>query len=311
MKSAKGKPLNSSGSEMSSENRRRTSLEKLRESLLCQTAILNNIPDIAWLKDKESRFIAVNGSFGEACGLAPDDVVGKTDYDIWPRDLAENYRADDAEVMRTGKRKRVEEQLIGPDGRKSWIETIKTPIIDDNGKVIGTTGIARDITERKKAKEVLRKSEEHYRMLFESNPHPLWVYDLESLAFLAVNDAAVRKYGYSRDEFLSMTIKDIRPSEDVPRLLENIAQGAQGLEEAGMWRHRKKDGTIIDVEIVSHTLIFEGRQAELVLAHDITERKLAEEALQTAKEYAENLIETSNTIVVDHRPQTCRGGIAG
>ncbi len=124
-----------------------------------------------------------------------------------------------------------------------------------------------------------RDSGEQYRLLFESNPHPMWVYDLETLSFLAVNDAAIHHYGYSRDEFLSMTIKDIRPSEDVPALLENVSRVTSGIDAAGVWRHKKKDGSIIFVEITSHTLTFKGRRAELVLANNITERRRAEERL--------------------------------
>ncbi len=124
--------------------------------------------------------------------------------------------------------------------------------------------------------EPLKNNAAGYRLLFEGNPNPLWVYDLETLAFLAVNDAAVRKYGYSREEFLSMTISDIRPPENVPRLREHVTHVAEGLNEAGMWQHRRKDGTIMEVEIVSHTLTFEGRLAKLILANDITERKQAE-----------------------------------
>jgi len=141
----------------------------LRETLLRLNAILNNIPDIAWLKDRESRFIAVNGPFGEACGFSPADLVGKTDLDIWPKDLADSYRADDAEVMRSGKRKRVEELLIGPDGRETWIETIKTPILDAQGRVIGTTGIARDITERKQVETKIRNVTRLYSFLGQIN----------------------------------------------------------------------------------------------------------------------------------------------
>jgi PAS domain S-box-containing protein len=129
------------------------------------------------------------------------------------------------------------------------------------------------------AQAELRASEETHRNLFASNPHPMWVYDLKSLAFLAVNDAAVRQYGYSRDEFLGMTIKDIRPDDDIPRLLENVAH-ADGLDQAGIWRHRTKAGRLFDVEIVSHTLRFAGRDAELVLAQDVTARKQAEDALR-------------------------------
>ena len=140
-----------------------------RPGLLHYSAILDNIPDIAWLKDADSRFIAVNDPFGAACGRSPGDIVGKSDHDIWPKDLAESYRADDAEVLRTGKRKRVEERIVGPDGRESWIETIKTPLVDDRGQVIGTIGIARDITERRQAEAKLRHVTRLYAFLSQIN----------------------------------------------------------------------------------------------------------------------------------------------
>ena len=124
---------------------------------------------------------------------------------------------------------------------------------------------------------------EPYQLLFEANPHPMWVYDLETLAFLAVNDTAVRRYGYSREEFLGMTIKDIRPPEDVPALLENVARVGEGLDEAGVWRHRAKDGTLIEAEIVSHPLTFVGRKAELVLAQDVTDRRRMEWTLRESE----------------------------
>jgi PAS domain S-box-containing protein len=133
---------------------------------------------------------------------------------------------------------------------------------------------------KKEAEAALRDSEARYRLLFESNPLPLWVYDVETLAFLAVNTAAIRHYGYSRDEFLNMTIKDIRPAEDVPALLEEISQLTVGLGAVQVWRHRKKDMTIIDVEITAHDIEFGARPARLVLSNDITERKRAEENLQ-------------------------------
>jgi len=141
-----------------------------------------------------------------------------------------------------------------------------------------------EVAERKLAEEALRDSEGRYRLLFESNPFPMWVFDLKTLAFLAVNDAAVRHYGYSSDEFLTMTIKDIRPSEDVAALLERMANGNSGSIESKSWRHQKKDGTVIDVEITSSPLTFAGHAAKFVLAIDITERKRAEADLRNSEE---------------------------
>jgi len=136
-------------------------------------------------------------------------------------------------------------------------------------------------------------SEEIYEHFYKSNPHPMWIYDLETLAFLDVNDAAVQHYGYSREEFLSMTIKDIRPQEDIPVLLENISKVTKGLDIAGTWIHLKKNGTLIHVEIVSHTLTFAGRRAEIVLAIDITDRGKAEEALHESETKFRRLTEAA------------------
>ena len=148
---------------------------------------------------------------------------------------------------------------------------------------IANQELETEVAERKLAEEALRDSEGRYRLLFESNPFPMWVCDLETLSFLAVNEAAVRHYGYSSEEFLTMTIKDIRPLEDVPVLLDSLARHSVGLNQSGEWRHQKKDGTIINVEITSYQLTFAGRLAALVLANDITERKQAEEALHRSE----------------------------
>jgi two-component system cell cycle sensor histidine kinase/response regulator CckA len=143
--------------------------------------------------------------------------------------------------------------------------------------------LAALMTERNVAVEALTESEAHYRVLFERHPNPLWVYDLETAAFLAVNDAAVQHYGYSRAEFLGITLEAIRPPEDVEPLRTHRSNSDEGLGEAGEWRHRKKDGTIIDVEITRHTLHFAGRPAALAIARDITQRKSLEAQLLQAQ----------------------------
>lgn len=110
----------------------------------------------------------------------------------------------------------------------------------------------------------------------------MWVYDAETYRFLAVNRAAVEKYGYTRDEFLSMTIKDIRPAEDIPRLLANLSDRRSDFEQSGVWRHVTKAGEMLEVEIVSHALEFEGRRSRLVLVNDVTRRRKAEQEVHDA-----------------------------
>jgi two-component system cell cycle sensor histidine kinase/response regulator CckA len=143
---------------------------------------------------------------------------------------------------------------------------------------VTTLAMAAVLTERRHANEALRESEERYRSLFEANPQPVWVHDRQTLAFLAVNAAAVDHYGYSRDEFLALTLGDIRPPEELTLLQENRSRPAATPESSGVWKHRRKDGTVLDVEICSHELLFDGRRARLVLANDVTARRQVEAA---------------------------------
>jgi two-component system, cell cycle sensor histidine kinase and response regulator CckA len=122
-----------------------------------------------------------------------------------------------------------------------------------------------------------------YGMLFEASPVPTWVYDAETLEFLAVNDAAVRHYGWSREEFLAMRITEIRPAAEVAALLDNIRGGSVGKPGRELWRHRRRDGSVIDVEISAGKIVFEGREAALVVSRDVTERRQMQERLSEAE----------------------------
>ena len=152
----------------------------------------------------------------------------------------------------------------------------------------------------------LHESESRYRELFEASPQPMWVYDLDTLKFLAVNEAAVARYGYSRSEFEAMSILDIRSQEDVPRLLQRIGEVRKAdYGASGVWRHRRKDGTLIDVEITSNMFDFGGWHAQIVLASDITDRLRAERKLGESEERFRSLAEMSSDFYwesdADHR----------
>ncbi len=144
-----------------------------------------------------------------------------------------------------------------------------------------------DREERRNAELALRQSEEQYRLLFEGNPNPMWVFDAENFAILAVNAAAVRHYGYSPDEFLKMTLRDLPQAEDVPHFLAKLASVGNRIApmgSVGMFKHRKKNGEMIEVEIAGSPIIFQGRPAGLVLANDVTERNsLQAQFLQAQK----------------------------
>jgi diguanylate cyclase (GGDEF)-like protein/PAS domain S-box-containing protein len=155
------------------------------------------------------------------------------------------------------------------------------------------TKLLLDVTKQERTEEALRKSEAQYRLLFDRNALPMWVLDRDTLQFLAVNEAAIRQYGFSQREFLTMTIKDIRSEEDIPKLLEATQKRIHDLQEPTVWRHRKKNGALIDVEIVSHDLDFHGIEAELVAAHDVTDRKRSEEMLQNSENKYRVLFEDS------------------
>ncbi|MDR3652986.1 MAG: PAS domain S-box protein [Paludibacter sp.] len=136
--------------------------------------------------------------------------------------------------------------------------------------------------DRENANIALRTSEGKYRYLFDNNPQPMYIYDMETLAFIEVNQAAINHYGYTKEEFLGMTIKDIRPAEDLPRLMEDVQIIDKSFRLSGEWRHFKKNGELINVEISLVSILLNGRNVRHALIHDITERKRAEEEIKAS-----------------------------
>jgi PAS domain S-box-containing protein len=236
-------------------------------------------------------------------GWIAGEVLGKR-FSDWQFVVPEDVEA----VSQVGQRQNQGQERHGISRNRNYTklgsilhcEWYNSALYDDEGKLISVLSLVLDITVATRIEEALRKSEAQYRLLFESNPQPMWVYDLTTLRFLAVNDAAVSHYGYSRAEFLDMTIKDIRPDDDVQLLCDYIGSGIPELDHAGEWRHRKKDGSVINVEITSNRVNFAGRAAEFVLAHDITERKKAETALRFSEDRYRDLVDNSHELICTH-----------
>ncbi|MFZ1517250.1 MAG: PAS domain S-box protein [Ignavibacteriaceae bacterium] len=136
-----------------------------------------------------------------------------------------------------------------------------------------------------------------YRNLFQKNPTPMWVYEVSTLKFLMVNDAAVYNYGYSLDEFLSMTLKDIRPDEDVPMLLDNISKSDSTIQDSGIWRHKKKNDEIILVKISSNGLNYNGYNARFVMALEVTDKVIAKQTLISEVAKFKSIIESTSDLI--------------
>jgi PAS domain S-box-containing protein len=266
------------------EEQARVARREAHEAQTRLAALVEHSADPIVSADLGGRITSWNGAAERLYGYAAAEVLGRPLAALVPPDRVGELHDVRARLVRG---ETVPPFETGPpprDGRRIDVSLRLSAVRDRAGQVVGASGIHRDITERKRAEEALRQSEEAYRTLFERNPYPMFVYDRQTLAYLAVNDAAVQQYGYTREEFLAMTLKDIRPPEDVPALLEALVRSRPELERAGVWRHRKKDGSLIDVEIVAHALSFGGRPAGIVMAYDVTERRrLEEQFLQAQK----------------------------
>ncbi|WP_293261502.1 MULTISPECIES: CHASE4 domain-containing protein [unclassified Microcoleus] len=284
--------------------------EQLEEKARYQ-AVVEQATDCIFLWDAQTkRILEANTAFTNLLDYSLDAISQLTVYDIvaYSKDLVER----NIQFLLREKQLRIGEVLyLRRDGSCVDVE-VSASLISYGGREIICT-VVRDITERKQAEAELRASEERYRLLFKNNPHPMWVYDLETLEFIAVNQAAIEHYGYTRDEFLNMTVADIHPPQKMPRLLENISEVDASIDLACVWQHQTKNGTIIDVEITSYALIFDSRNAELVMAHDVTDRLQAEAELYNAKEAAEaaNLAKSQFLANMSHELRTPLNAIIG
>ncbi len=279
--------------------------DELNRLQIQQQTILDNIPDMAWVKDTESRYIAVNEALAASSGAQVQDMLGKTDRAFYPKTIAERYMGDDAQVMKSGQRKIIEEPFLDVNKGLTWIETVKTPIYSQNGKVIGTTGIARDITKRKKMEERLQESERRFRELADLLPVIAFEADLSG-RITYVNNQAYKLFGYTREEFIGRPIFDFIVPEDREHSISNAQRVLKG-EYLGNneYTTMRKDGSRLTALIQTAPMLDEqgvitGSRGVLV---DITSQKNTENEMRASEQKFRALFEQSQEgiILVDSR----------
>jgi PAS domain S-box-containing protein len=298
-----------------------------RMARLCMENIAASVEERVYFKDLASRFLLVSEGWLEAIGESRslEDAIGKTDHDFFSAPHADKARADEQAIIATG------EPIVGKheletfsDRPDLWAQTTKMALRDEHGMIVGTWGITRDVTAQMQAEAALRASREELqaselmlRVLFEQAPLATCIYDASTLQIVAVNDAAIATYGFSREEFLTMTIMDAIPPED-RELFAGVAQRRRGPERAGArsterQRHVCKDGTIIEVEVTTSEVVLDGRACRVGSSLDVTERNRAAAEVEAALDRA---VEASNMksaflATISHEIRTPMNGVLG
>jgi PAS domain S-box-containing protein len=258
----------------------------LRDSERRYRSIVEGQVDLVVLYKPDTTVAFVNDAYCKYFGKPREEIVGKTFIDL--TDLSERTRiyARLKEVLANPAPKVEEYHLTDGAGNIRWISWVDHGIVNDNNEVIMVQAIGRDITHIKRIEEALEIERERYQILFNESPLPLLVYDVDTLQYLDVNASAVATYGYSRDEFLKMTLFDLRPANEIARLATTLEDQNSVQDGAmGIWKHCRKNGTTFDVEITGRNITFNGRHARLILAVDITERL----ALESERMYTQSL----------------------
>ncbi|HMD96451.1 MAG TPA: PAS domain S-box protein [Terriglobia bacterium] len=281
MRDRDGKVIGVIGTYEDITERKQVEAALIEERQLLRT-IMDNLPDVIYFKDRESHFTRINSAHARLFGLSdPAEAMGKTDFDFFTAEHAQSAFADEQEIIRTGQPVvGKEEKETWPDGRETWASTTKMPRRDANGNIIGTFGISRDVTDRKRAERQLEERTAYLNALVENSPLGIVVVDPENRVRLS-NPAFEQLFRYRRDDIAGSDINDlVAPPNLLQEAHEYTGQVAEGEFVHGTAVRRRSDGTLVDVEIYGVPLKL-GDQfvGSFGLYQDITERKRAEQEL--------------------------------
>ncbi|MGV3510351.1 MAG: PAS domain S-box protein, partial [Sphingobacteriaceae bacterium] len=250
----------------------------------------------------------VNQAFLQSVGVSRGDIIGKGVFEAFIENRDDTASKSGQVVLKSleqalylkkahkVRRQRYDTQINGSEEFDVRYWNWDTyPVLDENNEVQFIIHNPEEVTDRIK---LINDEKERYKNLFNASPLPMWVYDYETLRFLDLNDAAIKHYGYSKEEFLSMTLKDIRPKEDILKL-ETILKNhvKPGRYNSSSVRHLKKSGEIIYVNIESNAILFNNRDARIVLASDVTEVHKAEQALIESEQRFKALVQNGSDLI--------------
>jgi two-component system sensor histidine kinase/response regulator len=292
---------------------RKQAEETLRQSENKYRTLVENLPQKIFLKDKNDVYISSNENYASDLKISPDEITGKTDYEFFPTELAEKYRADDRRIMESGKTEDLEERYV-QDGREVWVHTVKIPVKDKKGQCVGLLGVFWDVTERKRAEEKLRESEERYRDLFDNASDLIQSVD-ERGKFVYVNKKWKEVMGYSDEEIKKLHLTDVLRKDQVPHCMELLKKVAHGetLDNVEVVFVTKGGKEIFASGFVNPKIKDGKFVATRAIFRDITERKRAEENLLKAKEEAEeaNRLKSEFLANMSHEIRTPMNAIIG
>jgi PAS domain S-box-containing protein len=228
-----------------------------------QHALLQALPDLVWLKDPDGVYLACNTRFEQLFGAPQARIVGRTDRDFLPPELADFFRQHDLAAMHSDRRHVNEESVtFASDGHSELLQTIKTAIRRPDGSVLGVLGIGRDIG-------TVRRVEQEYRALFAHNPAPMLVYERGTLRLVEVNEAFLQLYGYRAEEIEALRLPDLYVAEERERLIA-LTRSIRGLVNTGEWHQQRRDGSRLVVVSRSHDIGHEARDCRVAVMTDVT-----------------------------------------
>jgi PAS domain S-box-containing protein len=249
----------------------------LRESEAHYRTLVANIPQKIFIKDRNLRWVSVNENFARDFGMRPADLVGKTDHDFFPKELADKYHADDRRIMDGGRAEELEERHI-QGGCETWVQVVKAPVRDARGEITGVFGIFWDITERRLAEETIRRERDFSRAALDSLPGLFYLFDDQG-RFLRLNKNFETVSGYSADELSRMTPLDLFDGTDRQRVADSIQQARQTGAVTVEADFLLKDRTKRPYFFTGKSFLFEQKNCVIGMGLDIAERKRAEEQI--------------------------------